>query len=151
MKSKTLITSLLIVLSAVLLGEIVFGSRNKLINSTQKQLSTQTGNANKQGGSNIVFFYGNTCPHCAEAEKWMQENKVEEKIPIVKKEVYDNRQNAEELIDAARSCGLPTDNIGVPFLYAEGKCLIGTPDVMSYLSQKAGITPSSGSAERSKQ
>jgi len=79
----------------------------------------------------------------------MVENKVEEKIEIIKKEVYDNQQNAQELTQTAKKCGLPTNSIGVPFLFAEGKCLIGTPDITSFLSQKAGIKESTESAERS--
>jgi glutaredoxin len=86
----------------------------------------------------LTLFYGNACPHCADLEKWMQENKIEEKIKIIKKEVYDNQQNAQELTQAAKKCGLTTNSIGVPFLFAEGRCLIGTSDIISFLSQKAG-------------
>jgi len=85
----------------------------------------------------LTLFYGNTCPHCADLEKWMQENKIEEKIKIIKKEIYDNQQNAQELTQAAKKCGLATNSIGVPFLFAEGRCLIGTSNIISFLSQKA--------------
>lgn len=88
----------------------------------------------------IVFYYGNTCPHCKETEEWMAANKVEDKVTIMKKEVYDNRDNSMELGVVAKSCGMDTGNIGVPFLYAEGKCYTGTPDVENYLSNKAGLT-----------
>ena len=128
MKKQTLITSLLIITIVGLLSVVVFGSTNK--NTITKE-DTQ--------GAVPIFFYGNTCPHCAEVETWMKENNIEDKISIVKKEVYDNQQNAAEMTDAAKSCGLPTDTIGVPFLYAEGKCLIGSPDVIRYLSEKAGL------------
>ena len=128
MKKQTLITSLFIITIVSLLSVVIFGSKNK--NTITKQ-DTQ--------GAISTFFYGNTCPHCAEVETWIKENKVEDKISIVKKEVYDNQQNAAEMTKAAQDCGLPTDSIGVPFLYAEGKCLVGTPDVIGYLSEKAGI------------
>lgn len=147
MKNKTLITSLAIAVVVILFGVIVYGSRTKSTNLSKKQLSTQINDTNKKNNDSIVFFYGSTCPHCAEVETWMKENKVEEKITVIKKEVYGNQQNANEMVKAAQSCGLPTDSIGVPFLYTEGKCFIGTPDVISYLSKKAGIE----STERSPQ
>lgn len=147
MKNKIITTGLLIIITLTLLGVIVIGSRNSLNSSSNKPSSTQINNIDR-ANSDITFFYGDTCPHCAEVESWIKENKIEEKIKIVKKEVYDNKQNAQELEKAATSCGLPTDSIGVPFLYAEGKCFIGTPDVINYLSQKAGIKSALDSIER---
>ncbi len=127
---KTLTFSLLLII-VIILGLIVWGSKNKKINSSPQVKIAQ---------SNIpIFFYGNTCPHCADVEEWMKESNVEEKVKIVKKEIYDNQENAKELTRIAEKCGLPTDSIGVPFLFAEGKCLIGTPDIISYLSLKAKI------------
>jgi len=67
----------------------------------------------------------------------MKENKLEEKVKVIKKEVYDNRTNAFELSQVAQRCGISTNSIGVPFLYTpEGKCLIGTPDIIDYFSEK---------------
>lgn len=123
MKKQTLITGFLILFILGLISFVVFGSKNK---SPTKVANNQT----------PTFFYGNTCPHCADVEKWMKENKVEEKIEIVKKEVYENKQNAKELESAATACKLPTDSIGVPFLFVEGKCYIGSPEVIKYLSEK---------------
>lgn len=116
---QTVFTIAIVLVIVGLLVAVVMGSRGK-----------------KQAP---IFFYGNTCPHCEDVEDWMKENKIEEKIEIVKKEVYDNRANSLELSRVAESCGLPTDSIGVPFLYTpEGKCLIGTPDIVGYLSDRAG-------------
>jgi glutaredoxin len=125
MNKQTLITGLLILLILGLISFVVLGSKNK---NTAKIVPVND--------KTLTFFYGNTCPHCADVEKWMKENKVEEKINIVKKEVYENKQNAKELESAATICKLPTDSIGVPFLFAEGKCYIGSPDVISYLLEK---------------
>lgn len=151
MKQKT-ITGLVILIIIGLITVIIWGSKGK-----QKAILSQNEHTNNRTSqattsSDIpTFFYGNTCPHCSEVEKWIEENKVGEKISIVKKEVYDNQQNAKELTKAAESCGLPTDSVGVPFLYAESKCFIGTPDVINYLSAKAGLTSATGSAERNQE
>jgi len=114
------ITVLLLIVS--LLSVVILGSKGK-----------------KTDTKVLVFFYGNTCPHCKDVEEWMENNKIKEKMEIIKKEVYDNNANAQELSLAAQSCGLDTNNIAVPFLYAENKCFIGTPDIVNYLSQKAGL------------
>lgn len=136
MHKQTFITTLLILIIIGLLSVVVVGSRGK---SKSETVVLKTSERVVVDDKTPVFFYGNTCPHCADVEAWMKENKIEEKISIVKKEVYANPQNAQELTKAAQSCNLPTDSIGVPFLYAEGKCLVGSPDVISYLFEKAGI------------
>ena len=125
-KITTIIVGLAIV---VVMGVIAIGSNNQ-----KKVVPSEISSVNVP-----IFFYGNSCPHCADVEEWIKTNKVEEKIEIIKKEVYDNQENARELTKAAESCGLPTDSIGVPFLYAEGKCVVGTPEVTSYLSEKSGV------------
>lgn len=145
---QTLITTLVIMLvTAGMLAAIVWGSQNKRTDqpqnlqvndsttATPEILSEDEKIASKEG--ELVFYYGNTCPHCKDVEEWMKQNNVEEKIKVVKKEVYDNRANALELSKVAQKCGLNTNSIGVPFLYTpEGKCLIGTPDIINYFSKK---------------
>jgi len=139
MKNTKIATALVILIIVGILAAIVWGSKSKketTFSSQDSQYEQETGNKREE----LVFYYGITCPHCKEVEKWMEENKIEEKIEIIKKEVYDNKTNAEELVKSAKSCGLDTSAIGVPFLYTpEGKCLIGTPDVENYLKAKAGL------------
>lgn len=132
MDKKKILTFSLLLIIIIILGFVVWGSRIKKNNNlSSSKVITQ---------SDVpIFFYGVTCPHCADVERWMRENKIEEKMKIIKKEVYNNRENAKELVSAAEKCGLSGNSIGVPFLFAEGKCFIGTPDVISFLAQKAGI------------
>jgi glutaredoxin len=149
MRKQALLTSAITLVSIVFLSVVVLGSKIKnVIKVSDNQTVAET---IITADETPVFFYGNTCPHCADVEAWMKESRIEEKISITKKEVYDNQQNAQELTKAAQSCGLPTNNIGVPFLYTEGKCLVGTPDIINYLSEKAGLMNASGSAERNAQ
>ncbi len=131
MKQK-IITLLIIVLIAGLLSLVVILSNNK-----EKQLAEQK--IEELKNAEPIFYYGNTCPHCEEVEKWFATNQVESKIAFSKKEVYDDQKNAVELKKVATSCGLDTNSIGVPFLYAEGQCLIGSPDIINYFAQKLNI------------
>jgi len=139
MKQTVIVTLLVILLTAGMLAAIVWGSQGKKtsqVKNSQDTIETKTPDEAKNNGDPI-FYYGNTCPHCADVEKWMKENKLEEKVRVVKKEVYDNKANALELSQVAQKCGISADSIGVPFLYTpEGKCLIGTPDIIDYFSEK---------------
>jgi len=118
-----------ILAAAILVLVIIFG-----IAQTRNQTKSQEPQA-----AEIILYYGNTCPHCKEVEEFIAANNIKDKINLVEKEVYQNQKNADELGEAAKKCGLNTDSVGVPFLFAEGKCYIGTPEVISYLSQKVGI------------
>lgn len=86
-----------------------------------------------------ILFYGDTCPHCLELEKTLEEKQVAQQFSFERKEVYQDKTNAALLGEAAKSCGLPTDQIGVPFLYAEEKCFTGVPEIEKYISEKTGI------------
>ena len=96
-----------------------------------------SGSINKKGQT--ILYYGNTCPHCKEVRDWMNKQQIDKKITIIEKEVYDNPVNSLEMVQSAKKCGLPEKEIGVPFLYAGGKCYTGTPEVIDYLSKQAGI------------
>lgn len=86
--------------------------------------------------SGIILFYGDGCPHCAIVEEYVSKNAIEAKVPFVKKEVYNNKQNSAELVEKAGVCGMPTDSIGVPFLWDGTKCLTGDQDIIEFFKQK---------------
>ena len=84
----------------------------------------------------IILFYGDGCPHCALVEKFVAENSIETKVSFAKKEVYNNKQNANELAEKAKICGMATDSIGVPFLWDGSKCLVGDQDIIEFFKSK---------------
>lgn len=88
----------------------------------------------------MILYYGDTCPHCKEVEEYIKTNGLDKKLSIIQKEVYQNQGNALQLTNRAKECGLPTDQgVGVPFMWFEGKCYQGTPDIEKLLAEKAGI------------
>ena len=153
MHKQTFITIILVLVIIGLLSFVAFGSKGKNKDTTRVQNNQNISETLAISEKTSIFFYGNTCPHCEDVEEWMKENKIEEKIEIVKKEVYDDNANALELSRAAKSCGMDTSSIGVPFLYyaPEGKCLIGTPDIVGYLSDRAGISANNKATESGKE
>lgn len=82
--------------------------------------------------SGPVFYYGDGCPHCANVEEFLKSNPLPADFNMARKEVYNNKQNSQELVNRAKECGLATDSVGIPFLYNQGKCLIGDIDIIAY-------------------
>ncbi len=85
-----------------------------------------------------ILFYGDTCPHCKVLEQFLVDNKINERMTIEKREVYNDADNAKLMMDAVNRCALSEDNVGVPFLWTEGKCYMGG-DATSFLKVKFNI------------
>jgi len=135
-KNKIIIPTILFI--AVLFFSFFALSREK--NKEQKS-EEKAKSAQVQTESQIILFYGDGCPHCALVEKYIQENKIQDKVSFVQKEVYHNQNNAQELANKAKACGLSINSIGVPFLWDGTKCFIGDKDIINYFSTK--LSPNS--------
>jgi glutaredoxin len=86
----------------------------------------------------LVYYYGSTCPHCSEVSAWIEAEKIKEKLPSLKKrEVYQNEANNKMLEQAAIECGLDPTAIGVPFVYDNGKCYVGSIEAKEILKKKS--------------
>jgi len=80
--------------------------------------------------TNITLFYGDGCPHCEIVEEFIKKNNLKDKISFVQKEVYNDKKNSDDLVAKAKICGIPTNSIGVPFLWDGTKCLVGGKDII---------------------
>ena len=89
--------------------------------------------------SDIIYYYSKDCPHCQDVGKFLDDNKIAEKVQFEKKEVGSNVKNALEMQKRAGECKVDPKNLGVPFVWARGKCFIGEPDVENFFKQEAGI------------
>ncbi len=123
---KNFILPLVIIIFLILSSVLTISYLNK---------NRKTNISNK---SNLILFYGQGCPHCANVEKFLSENKVKEKISIEEKEVYYNPRNSQLLINIARKCGFNDNQIGVPFLWDEinNKCIVGDEPIISFFKEK---------------
>lgn len=86
-----------------------------------------------------ILFFGRECPHCKDVEKFIEENKIAEKVAFDSLEVWHNDANKEVFLEKIKECGIAEDKAGVPLLYAKGKCLIGTPNIEKFFRQEAGL------------
>jgi glutaredoxin-related protein len=88
----------------------------------------------------IIFYYGEECPHCHNVLKYISDNQIDQKLKIESKEVYHNTQNQQELSDLSKICPDIADskgNIGVPvaFIVKENKCLTGDTPIIDKLEE----------------
>ena len=86
----------------------------------------------------IIFFYGEGCPYCVVVEKYIEQNNIKEKISFEEKEVYNNKDNANDLTNKAKMCGLSTNSIGVPFLWNGSECFVGDKEITEFFEKKIG-------------
>ena len=90
----------------------------------------------KGAEAGTILYFGDTCPHCENVEKYIKDNNIDSKLEIKRKEVYRNQANARQMADKAKACGLGTDKIGVPFLSIDGQCILGDQPIIEYLEKK---------------
>jgi len=131
MKNKIIVPTILF--AAVLVFSFFALSQEK--NRNQAPVANTTIIEN-QTSDQIIFFYGDGCPHCAIVEEYIKENNISDKISFAQKEVYHNQNNAKELESKAKICGIPTNSIGVPFLWDGSKCIIGDQPIIDFFKSK---------------
>ena len=89
--------------------------------------------------SNIILFYGRECPHCLDLEKFIEENKIAEKVQFDRLEIFHNSKNRAVLTEKAQICGVDNAKVGVHFLFdaVENKCLMGVSEIENFFTIKA--------------
>lgn len=81
----------------------------------------------------MIYFYGQECARCKNIDQFVKENKIDEKISFTQKEVWHDGSNVMEMQERAKECQLDPEKVGVPFLWARGKCYIGEVEVEKFL------------------
>ena len=85
----------------------------------------------KINNEEIVLYYGETCPHCKIVEAYIANNNFTLKSKIVNKEVFNDKANANELEERARTCSIPNNEIGVPLLWYKNRCYVGDQSIIN--------------------
>jgi len=131
MNKKVIIPTILFIIVFIISFVILLKNReNNLPDNNAIQDNQQTEE------NQIILFYGDGCPHCAIVEDYIKNNNIKERLSFEEKEVYYNRKNADDLVVKAKICGIPTDYIGVPFLWDGEKCFVGDQDIIDFFKQK---------------
>ncbi|HOF42560.1 MAG TPA: hypothetical protein PLF30_04370 [Candidatus Moranbacteria bacterium] len=132
MKNKIIIPTVLFIFTLIFSFYAFFKDKS----SEQLPASEMPVQEKVESEENIIFFYGDGCPHCLIVEDYIKKNKVDEKIKFSQKEIYRDRANFKQLEEKARACGIPKDSIGIPFLWDGEKCLSGDKDIIAFFKQK---------------
>ena len=90
----------------------------------------------KQSGV-IVFYYGNTCPHCQVVETFIDDNNLNATLKLDYREVFNNSDNAATLQGIWVKCN-QTGDPQVPLLYYNNSCFIGEDQAISFLNSHMG-------------
>jgi glutaredoxin len=130
---------LIVIISLIVVGAaiwLLFGRGTPVAG-----VGDDTGSVKGVSEAKITFFYGETCPHCKNVEKFFADNKVEDKISFDKKEVYNDQDNAALLAEKAKICNIPIEGMGVPFLWdgENSQCLMGDQPIIDFFKQKLNI------------
>lgn len=99
-----------------------------------------TGSVIPNSNSDLVLFWGNGCPHCAIVEKFINDNNISSKIPVLQKEVYYDKDNQADLQNSVKNCNNidSSQGIGVPLMYIRSTktCIQGDTPIIDFLKQK---------------
>ena len=102
--------------------------------------ATKTGIEPTPMPAGIVFFYGDTCPHCKNVEDFISQNKIADKVKFTQLEVSQNQSNALLLANTEQSCKIDiSSGASVPLLWDGSKCYLGDEDAINFFKNAAGI------------
>ncbi len=90
-----------------------------------------------QDPSPIYFFYGSGCPHCAQVEQYFAREGLYDRYPIVKKEIYFNRDNAVLYTQLMDQLDIADDARGVPALVIGDQVIIGDQPIINNFQRAA--------------
>lgn len=89
--------------------------------------------------SDIILYYSDMCTHCQNVEKFLTDNKVDDKIAFARKNVRGSSANTRELLNKATLCGEDSETLSVPFLW-DGEngntCIKGDVDIIAFFQNK---------------
>lgn len=76
----------------------------------------------------VVYFWGQECPHCANLKPWLDSFEEEHKdtLEIHRYEFWHNEANAQFFMNTMRTYGIPENQAGAPAIVVNNKVLIGT-------------------------
>ena len=80
------------------------------------------------------YFWSETCPHCAEVSKFMENWERKDQFDLQKFEVGKSASNAKLLIARGLNCKIDQKDLGVPLLVTpQGQCVEGNEPIIQYL------------------
>jgi len=126
------VTTFLIIVTVLIGFYFLISKKPASITSTSTLTST----------SDLILFYGSTCPHCKIVEEYISTNQLDQKLNIDQLEVYENKSNTSLFSTTVQKIcpdQLTSEGLPVPFLIDQknNQCIIGDTPITDYLSEKS--------------
>lgn len=83
--------------------------------------------------NHMILFYSHQCPHCQLVEAFLQQHPV--KKPLEQLDILGKNTHTSLLINAAQTCKLNTNTIGIPLLWTGKNCIVGDRDIINYFKK----------------
>lgn len=82
----------------------------------------------------LYYYWGDGCPHCAKVAQLINSlNKKYPNLKVIKKEIWNNQNNAKEFAHTLENLNVPNNQRGVPFVKIENDYLIGDQPIINNL------------------
>lgn len=85
--------------------------------------------------SHDIYFWSQTCPHCANVAEFMDSWDGKDKLELEKIEINESRQNTQLFIQTGtKICNIAQNQLGFPLLVTpDGVCYNGDEQIIDYL------------------
>jgi len=126
----------LIIIIAVVIIALV-GATIVVLKTTPK--NNVQNNSVVDNSQKITLYYSSTCPHCLIVEKFINDNKIKDKVSFEQKEVSTDKAGASEMMAIQKTAGVDSAYIGsVPFLWdgVNQKYFMGDSDIINFFQEK---------------
>ena len=103
-------------------------------NSATSQEANGSADVYTLSQGDLVFFWGQGCPHCENVDQFLADNQgLEEKLKLKKIEVFSDAKGQKLFLEKVKECNLAA--AGVPVLYKDGKCTQGDQPIIDELKK----------------
>ncbi len=85
--------------------------------------------------STHTLFVDDSCPHCEATITYIDELKFSDKVKITIKNIDKSGRSKKDFEEAVSHCEFKDDEIGIPLLYTENKCVKGTSQILQKLEE----------------
>ena len=134
MNKQQIYTLVIVLVIAGLMSSIIISANNnKKAESPQGEVIAEL---DENSELDAIIYYGIQCPFCKDVDQWIEDNQAEEYLVLEHKEVSQNLANSMELQKAAAGCGYQRNEVGVPFMLANGECYSGKIEIINYLKEQ---------------
>lgn len=83
-----------------------------------------------------ILFYRDDCPHCKIVEAYVEKNNVRSKVTYDFLEIRTSQANTDLMLEKAKICNIPLDQVGVPFFWDGAHCIIGDTPITDYFDKQ---------------